>query len=155
MPEGTRFRFPSNSSFDSISNPFALLLATSIRDYGLIARDTCIILFFIIFIWIGYLLYWSLFVFLLFLCWFSTIYINLFILAPVPVLYAEDPTPYGSDPWPAIFQDFESSIFFSLLLKKKTSISIVIFLINKRYYERNTVARNGSSGSKLGPLGPF
>jgi len=70
VPEGTRFRLPPNVNLSGITLPFAKVMATAIRDYGLITRDT----------------------------------------AGVPVTYAEDPSPYGSNPWHDIFTTWENQI---------------------------------------------
>ena len=40
IPEGTRFRLPFNFNVSTIPNAFARVIATALRDYGMITADT-------------------------------------------------------------------------------------------------------------------
>ena len=40
IPQGTRFRLPASYDVNQITDPFARMMATAMRDYGLITTDT-------------------------------------------------------------------------------------------------------------------
>ena len=40
IPQGTRFRLPASFDVNQITDPFARMMATAMRDYGLITTDT-------------------------------------------------------------------------------------------------------------------